>query len=54
MLEYFYDFYEGWYIQSFHHGRKHQYTCESSAKYKQCDLGLDLNSSMAKMILENF
>ncbi len=54
ILEYFYDSYEGWYIQSFHHGHKHQYTCESSAKYKQCDSGLDLNSSMSKMILGNF
>jgi hypothetical protein len=50
ILEYFFDSYEGWYIQSFHHGYKHQYTCESSTKYKQCDYGLQLNTDMANMV----
>ena len=52
ILEYFYDSYEGWYIQSFHHGHSHQYTCEASLKYKQCDHGLQLNSTMASMIYD--
>lgn len=52
IIEYFYDSYEGWYIQSFHHGHRahHQYTCESATKYKQCDHGLQLNTTMANMI----
>ena len=52
ILEYFYDSYEGWYIQSYHHGHKnkHQYTCEAATKYKQCDYGLQLNTAMANMV----
>ena len=54
ILEYFYDSYEGWYIQSFHHGhnRQHQYSCEASLKYRQCDYGLTLNTDMVNMIYE--
>ncbi len=53
ILEYFYDSYKDWYIQSYHHGNRYQYTCESSAKYKQCDQGLQFNSIMADMVFNN-
>lgn len=41
--EYFYDSYEGWYIRSYYHGFRINQTCEASAKYRQCDAGLELN-----------
>lgn len=49
IVEFFYDSFEGWYIQSFYGGHKKAQlvTCESSARYRQCDCGLDLNTRSA-------
>ena len=50
--EYFFDSYEGWYIQSFHHGFKYNYTSESSSKFRQCDTGIDLNTHRYQNVLQ--
>ena len=42
--EFFYDSYEGWYIQSRHHGNRINMTSESAARYRQCDQGIQLNT----------
>lgn len=47
--EYFFDSFEGWYIQSFHHGHKYNYTNEASVRYRQCDVGLRLNTLSANL-----
>ena len=50
--EYFYDSYEGWYIQSYHHGFKYNYTSEASSKYRNCDYGVQLNTQSYQRVLE--
>jgi hypothetical protein len=42
--EYFFDSYEGWYIESKHHGPRLNYTSESAARFRQCDVGIELNT----------
>lgn len=49
--EFFYDSYEGWYIQSYFHGFKYNYTSESSSKYRQCNIGLDLNTESYTIVM---
>ncbi len=50
--EYFYDSYEGWYIQSFYHGFKYNYTSEASSKYRQCEAGVELNTQSYQRVME--
>lgn len=35
LKEFFYDSFEGWYIESKYQGNRMSYTCEASARYKQ-------------------
>lgn len=52
LQEYFYDSYEGWYIRSYFHGFRVNYTSESSSKYRQCDMGLELNTQRFNRVME--
>jgi hypothetical protein len=43
--EYFRDSYEGWWIRSYYGGSKGNFPCSASERYKQCLIGLRLNTA---------